>query len=226
LVDVRLDNPDGHLHVITAGDKGCPGRMSTTDTARLLGCKVATNAGFFNMQTGDCIGNVVSRSHLVQLSGLRNVNIGLTPAGWLVGYFTKKSVQHIQFKELVSGIIWLVRDGMPFWEESEIIETPDFMEILAPRTILGHDVMGRAVLVVVEGTESVDADGRMASGVTIAELGKLALDLKLHNAINLDGGGSSAFLFNGQMMNRITETCPDDPSSICERLVTTIICIK
>lgn len=200
--------------------------MSTTDTARLLGCKVATNAGFFNMQTGDCIGNVVSRSHLVQLSGLRNVNIGLTPAGWLVGYLTKKTVQHIQFKELVSGVIWLVRDGMPFWEESEIIEAPDFMEILAPRTLLGHDAMGRAVLVVVEGTESVDADGKTASGVTIAELGKLALDLKLHNAVNLDGGGSSAFLLNGQMMNQITETCPDDPLNICERLVTTIICIK
>lgn len=226
-IDAQLENPQ-RLHVITARDRGCPGVATTSETAHKLACQVAVNAGFFNMQSGDCIGNVVSRGHYAQISGLRNVNFGITLDGnFIVGYLTKQTVCSLPFTELVAGVIWLVREGRPFWEESAIIEGPDFMDILAPRTVLGHDRFGRALLLVVEGTETVDEnDQRTASGVTISELGQLASSLGMYNAINLDGGGSSAFVIDGRLVNRITESCPDDPLRICERPITTIICIK
>lgn len=202
--------------------------MRTSETAKLLNCRVATNAGFFNMQTGDCIGNVISRHHLTQLSGLRNVNFGITRMGkYVIGYLKKETVVSLNFAELVSGVIWLVDEGRPFWDISNAIEEPDFMDILAPRTMIGHDKLGRTIIVVVEGTETVDQDDkRTSAGVTIAELGILAMHLKMYNAVNLDGGGSSAFILDGVIKNELTEPCPNDPTRICERPVTTILCIK
>ena len=38
---------------------------------------VAINAGFFNRGTGDCVGNVVTHRHRVQISGLQNTNFGI-----------------------------------------------------------------------------------------------------------------------------------------------------
>ena len=42
-----------------------------------MGCEVAINAGFFNRGTGDCVGNVITHGHRVQISGLENVNFGI-----------------------------------------------------------------------------------------------------------------------------------------------------
>jgi hypothetical protein len=35
------------------------------------------NAGFFNRGTGDCVGNVMTHGHPVQVSGLQNTNFGM-----------------------------------------------------------------------------------------------------------------------------------------------------
>lgn len=249
---LRLDNPIGHLHIITARDEGCPGRATISETARRVGCRAALNAGFFDMITGDCIGNVVSQSHLYQISGLRNTNIGWTGDGrLLMGYLTKDSVQKWPWVNLVSGLLWLVRDGYPFWKESNEIEGPDFIEMRAPRSILGTDPEGRVYLLMVEGVEieessvptvhhTTDKEGndqlplgsgprsaeRHAIGLTIPELTDLIISLGLTNAVNLDGGGSSNFFLNGQVVNKLSDRCLDDPASFCERPVTTIICVK
>ena len=55
-----------------------------------------------------------------------------------------------------------------------------------PRTAIGTDKKRNAYLIVVDGRSNGNAEG-----VTIAELTKICEWLGLHNAINLDGGGSS-----------------------------------
>ncbi|MCU0453749.1 MAG: phosphodiester glycosidase family protein [Bacteroidetes bacterium] len=64
-----------------------------------------------------------------------------------------------------------------------------------PRTAIGRTSDGRIILFVVDGrsTQSV--------GLSLAELAQTMLSLGCVDAVNLDGGGSSAFVVNGAVMN-------------------------
>ena len=62
-----------------------------------------------------------------------------------------------------------------------------------PRTAIGYSRNGKFLYIVV-------VDGRQpfySEGVTLAELAQLMLNLGAHDAMNLDGGGSSALVVRG-----------------------------
>ncbi|MFQ6606662.1 MAG: phosphodiester glycosidase family protein [Fidelibacterota bacterium] len=65
-----------------------------------------------------------------------------------------------------------------------------------PRTAVGYRSNGELILLVV--------DGRQVSsrGVDLNELATILLDLGCYEALNLDGGGSSALVVNGNLLNR------------------------
>ncbi|ALV41832.1 hypothetical protein AU252_12240 [Pseudarthrobacter sulfonivorans] len=81
-----------------------------------------------------------------------------------------------------------------------------------PRTLAGIDDQGRLVL--------ITADGRQTGsvGLSIAETAQLATELGLRDAINLDGGGSTAMVVGGQLTN--------SPSGGTERAVGDAIVIR
>lgn len=69
------------------GQGGCLSRTRATveETARLGQCLVAQNGGYFDMDTGECFGNIVSDGQLVQTSkGLQNAQFGIRQDGTLV----------------------------------------------------------------------------------------------------------------------------------------------
>ena len=65
-----------------------------------------------------------------------------------------------------------------------------------PRTAAGIDRDGQLLLVVVDGRQFA------SRGVDLADLAKILEDLGAEYALNLDGGGSSSFVVNGQLLNR------------------------
>ena len=73
----RISNPLHHFSIVAPNNRQCPGYGTTSETAKAAGCVLAINAGFFNRSTGDCIGNVVSHGHRVEISGIENVNFAL-----------------------------------------------------------------------------------------------------------------------------------------------------
>lgn len=81
-----------------------------------------------------------------------------------------------------------------------------------PRTIIGEYGNDDLILIVVDGRQS-----DWSSGVTLEHLQIKLLELGIIEAYNLDGGGSSAFVFNNQVLNR--------PSDGKERPVATNIVI-
>ncbi|GAA4675038.1 hypothetical protein Prum_030160 [Phytohabitans rumicis] len=99
----------------------------------------------------------------------------------------------------VGGRQVLVKDGVP----QDIGDaTPE------PRTAVGFSADGRRMyLLTVDGRQ---ADSR---GVTLTELGRLMAELGAHNALNLDGGGSSTLLARepGQAEVQV-ENSPSDGS--------------
>jgi len=65
-----------------------------------------------------------------------------------------------------------------------------------PRSAAGYTKNGKQILLVVDGRQ---ADSR---GVDLKELAIIMDDLGCEEAINLDGGGSSALVVNGRLLNK------------------------
>ena len=103
-----------------------------TDTAARLNepgkprCRVATNAGYFNThhawpKQGGCFGNIVTDGVVVQHGLHRNVNFGLLADGrWAVGYYNVEDWGNgsSRLEQVVSGVVWLVRDGVNYVSKS------------------------------------------------------------------------------------------------------------
>ena len=62
-----------------------------------------------------------------------------------------------------------------------------------PRTAMGYTKDGRLIILAIQGRSPGVADG-----ATLEEEAKMLSDLKCHEALNLDGGGSSCMLVHGK----------------------------
>ncbi|KAM6155915.1 LOW QUALITY PROTEIN: N-acetylglucosamine-1-phosphodiester alpha-N-acetylglucosaminidase [Rhynchocyon petersi] len=214
------------------GRGGCEARRRATveSTARTAACQVAQNGGFFRMDSGECLGNVVSDGRLVSSSkGLQNAQFGIRRDGTLVtGYLSEEEVLNTEnpFVQLVSGVVWLIRNGSTYINESlatECDETQEtgsfskFVNVISARTAVGHDWEGKVVL--------FHADGQTEQrGINLWEMAEFLLQQGVVNAINLDGGGSATFVLNGTLASYPSDHCKDNMWR-CPRRVSTVVCV-
>eukprot|EP01136_Pigoraptor_vietnamica_P034755 Opistho-1_new@99085 len=194
-------------------------------TAHAKGCLVAANGGFFNTANGACYGNVVSDGRVVQTSPWHNANFGIRRDGsFVTGYIDEAMVRDPAnpFVQLVAGVIWLVRNGTNFVQQSAEVEDlthqetgQAFVTVRSARSAIGHDGKGRLVTAQVDGKTSV-------SGIALSDFAELLISKGVVNAINLDGGGSAVAIVNGTIANY-----PSDgpPLASQERPVTTVVCV-
>jgi hypothetical protein len=97
--------------------------------------------------------------------------------------------------EVVGGFPVLLRDGANVLGEVDVRE--DFGARRHPRTAIGWTADGRVLLVVVDGRQPAWSDG-----MSLDELTWLFQRLGAAHALNLDGGGSTAMVLNGRVVNR------------------------
>jgi len=229
-----LANPIGRVS-LALPPGGCGTRELTTVTGQTHRpvCKLAINAGYFNVTDSTCIGNVVSHGSVVQTVPLSqgNVNFGVKDGKFRIGYFDADEIPG--FEHLVSGVVWLVRDGVnnvkQGWAEANItVQTSGdkYATNLASRTAVGYDAAGRLIIVQIDGSIAV---GHNKRGMDMSMLADLLIKHGAVNAINLDGGGSSAMSHEGVLINYPSDNRPPscDASRLyqCERAVSTILCI-
>lgn len=74
---------------------------------------------------------------------------------------------------------------------------PDVAVGRAPRTAVGITATGGVVLAVVDGRQP-----RLSVGLTLPETATFMQELGAQSALNLDGGGSSTMVIEGQVVNR------------------------
>lgn len=207
-------------------------RASVEETSAPAGCVFAQNAGFFNTHTGACLGNVVSDGRLVQDSGgIQNAQFGIKKDGTLVfGYLSEDEVldQSNPFVQLVSGVIWLLRDGKVYIEESLKAECDKsqetgalrhFVDVVSARTAVGHDAAGRVMMFQIDGKTG-------ERGMSLWEVANYLKENGAVNAINLDGGGSSTFAARGSLASYPSDLCEDDGRWRCARRISTILCVR
>jgi len=130
-------------------------------------CKVAINAGFFNPDNGKCLGNIISSLRVVQTQDIQLANFGIREDGTIVtGYISKEDIFNatVPFKQLISGVVWLVRNGSNFVNESKMLECDEnqrtgkmqtFIDVVSARTAIGHTKDGKLVIAQVEGQTQV-----------------------------------------------------------------------
>lgn len=222
-------------------------RVPVQVTAARHNCSVAINAGFFNVHSGKCYGNLVSDGYVVQ-TGPPNVNFGIRKSGKIeIGYINATAVKENDkaddpFLQLIAGVLWLVRDGKPYVNTSMSLEynstqggtLKEFRRFLSARVAIGHDKHGVVKVVQVDGKT-------WNRGLDLDQFAELLIGMGLVNAINLDGGGSSTSVVNGSVVSASSEdackhdppmACPDCNQDLqqlkvyCERPVTTVVCLK
>lgn len=74
-----------------------------------------------------------------------------------------------------------------------------------PRTFAGIDAQGRTVLITVDGRTAADL------GLSIPEAADVARSLGLVEALNLDGGGSTTMVVDGQVISHPSDTSGERP---------------
>ncbi|KAL0984856.1 hypothetical protein UPYG_G00149560 [Umbra pygmaea] len=225
------------LRTVSVLEPGGPGgcgmrkREEVEETARAGKCLYAQNGGFFNTKNGECLGNVVSDGVRVKNSeGVQNAQFGIRKDGTLVfGYLSEEDVldEANPFVQLISGVVWLLRDGEVYINQSiqaECDETQEtgtftrFVEAVSARTAVGHDEKGKLILFQINGQTDV-------RGMNLWEMANFLKGLGVKNAINLDGGGSSTYVVNGSLASLPSDHCTSDPRWRCPRRVSTILCV-
>ncbi|XP_075873167.1 N-acetylglucosamine-1-phosphodiester alpha-N-acetylglucosaminidase isoform X2 [Nelusetta ayraudi] len=227
-------DPLGSLSVLEpAGPGGCSLRQRALveETAAAAGCLWAQNAGFFNTSSGRCLGGVVSDGRAVQDGGgVQNAHFGVRRDGSLVfGYLSQEEVldQSNPFVQLVGGVVWLLRNGRVYINQSLEVECDQtqetgtlrtFVDVVSARTAVGHDAEGRLVLVQLDGQTR-------QRGMSLWELADFLQRNGVVNAINLDGGGSSTFVADGSLASYPSDHCVPDSRWRCARRVSTVLCV-
>ena len=133
---------------------------------------------------------------------------GFTSKGELIGgiFKSKEKLLSLNPKEGVSFVPILLREYQP-------LSIPDkWQQKKEPRTVIAQYANGDLLLMVIDGRQT-----GWSTGVTLEQLQILLLELGVREAYNLDGGGSSTFVFEDKVLNK--------PSDGKERPVATHILV-
>jgi hypothetical protein len=101
--------------------------------------------------------------------------------------------------DVIAGGPFLVKAGKPFVPYSAEGFTDGFAKNKHPRTAIGRTASGDLWLVTVDGRQS------MSAGATLSEMADIMIRLGCDEAINLDGGGSTALNIASLTVNRPSE---------------------
>ena len=98
--------------------------------------------------------------------------------------------------DIIGGAGLLARGGSYLSDWSPEQFTPGFAEMRHPRTMIGVADGGAIWLVAIDGRQP-----KLSAGMSLPELQSLARRLRLLDALNLDGGGSTTMWVTGTIVN-------------------------
>ncbi|MBN2794780.1 MAG: phosphodiester glycosidase family protein [Clostridia bacterium] len=201
IAKVKLFDP--YVFKMSLADNKIGGLETTSDAAIRTGAVLAINGGGFGSgPVGDemvstMIGGTVVNGELVN-DFIRKINedlffVGIDKYGNLVGGIPETSEDIMAMKPYqgASFIPILIQNG-------EKITLPSaWKNTKHPRTIIGQYANDDLILIVVDGRQ-----GDWSVGITLERLQDKLLELGVKDAYNLDGGGSTAMYFKGQILNK------------------------
>lgn len=195
-LEIKLDQPGVSLRSTATGER----RRTPSSFARLVGAQLAVNGDFFSYTdystSGLAAGSGVKWADTSDGSAEATFAFGAAPTN-RVELSAKSSTVTFDatwMKGVVSGKPDLIRGGAI----SSSQHGTSFCTTRHPRTALGLSQDKKTLYLVV-----VDGRSTASVGMSCAELATLLRGLGAWEAVNLDGGGSSAMYIAGQgVVNR------------------------
>jgi exopolysaccharide biosynthesis protein len=191
----------------------CAHKEKTDTVAAAHNCTLAMNGGPFKYPQKEgpfCKGHMVSNGKILSDFPTQRVDFGVTKGGEF-GFGSVTTEQVGDFQQLLTGFELLLLNGVPQPLNSSQSDT-----LLAPRTAIGLDETGNLLMMQAEGIE------KMHVGLNLTDWTLWLAEMGFYNAVNLDGGGSSATWYDGKVLG--CPTCIDLPLC-CVRKVVNIVCI-
>lgn len=105
------------------------------------------------------------------------------------------NVDWTQVDQAVGGGPWLVKDGQVYMDYKAEGFKSDFSRTSHPRTAIGVTPDNKLLIVTIDGRQS------FSSGMPLPKLAEAMKMLGAYQAINLDGGGSTALSVRGTIVN-------------------------
>ncbi len=199
IAKVKLFDPSA-FKVVLAGDR--LGEKETTGSAvARTGAVLGINGGGYYSAVKDGrqlaypIGNTVIDGKFV--GGFTADDdvffAGIRKNGKFIGgtFSTYGDLARLDPWQGVSFLPVLIKEGRPLQVPRQWATTRQ------PRTIIGEYANGDLIMIVVDGRQS-----DWSSGVTLERLQVKLAELGVKEGYNLDGGGSSTFVFKGNVLNR------------------------
>lgn len=210
VADIRLGGAQSLQTAFSASSYGRHVTAATSETASAVGAVLAINGDNYGAQEK---GYVIRNGVLYRdtaAKGREDLVI------WADGSFTIICEDEITAQELLEqGAVQVFSFGPGLLEDGEItVGVSDEVgraKASNPRTAIGILEEGHYVLVVSDGRS------RESEGLSLYELAEFLQGLGVQTAYNLDGGGSSTMVYQGELVNQ--------PSGGKERAVTDIIYI-
>lgn len=193
MAKVKLHDPNAVKLVLSndkVGDKG----ETTSQAGDRKGAVLAINGGGFARQDGLLypLGITVVDGEIKTFYRTDLSFIGFDNNGKLVGgeITTREQIQQLNVMQGATFVPSLLKDGQKLTIPSAWKNKKE------PRTLIGHFSNGDLLFIVIDGRQK-----GYSEGVTLEEAQQKLLDFKVRDAYTLDGGGSSAFYYNGQLLN-------------------------
>lgn len=193
MAKVKLHDPKAVKLVLSGDTVGHRGE-TTSAAAKRTKALLAINAGGF--AKGDdgllypmgitVVDGVVKTYYRTDLS-----MIGFNSSGNLVGgdVTSREEIADLDIQQGATFVPTLLKGGKKLDIPSRYAGRKE------PRTLIGHFSNGDLLFVVIDGRQ------KESSGVTLEEAQDKLLEFNVRDAYNLDGGGSSSFVYNGKVMN-------------------------
>ena len=213
VADVVTDDPAALKTALAEDTYGRNITESTSAIAADSGAVLAINGDFYGARTS---GYVIRNGILYRETSSGGEDLVI----WADGSFSIIDEDEITAQELLDrGAVQVLAFGPALIENGQVAvtESDEVGKAMAsnPRTAIGIIEEGHYVLVV--------SDGRTdeSEGLTLRELADFMAGLGVSTAYNLDGGGSSTMVFQGQVVNQPTT----GGNTIKEREVSDIVYI-
>ncbi|MBK7704241.1 MAG: phosphodiester glycosidase family protein [Acidobacteria bacterium] len=148
------------------------------------------------------VGETAKDEYLVEAMKKRAIS-GLTERTLIFDVMTvaggtsKLSERFEKAEDIVAGVPRLIRDGKIdiTWKEEK--SSQSFAETRHPRTAVAKLKNGKLLLVTVDGRQP-----GYSVGMSLTELAEFLLEIGAVEALNLDGGGSTAMYLDGKVVNK------------------------
>ncbi|MCI3922182.1 phosphodiester glycosidase family protein [Paenibacillus sp. TRM 82003] len=194
LAKVKLSDPSA-IDLLLSGDKIGHKGETTSAAAKRSDAVLAINAGGFSKGKDGLLyplGVTVVDGKIVAFYQTGLPFIGFNRDGNLIGGEVNKR-EDIEAMDVSHGATFvptLLKDGK---KQKIPAKWKDKKE---PRTLIGHFSNGDLLFVVIDGRQK-----GYSNGVTLEEAQTKLLEWNVRDAYNLDGGGSSAFVYKGKLLN-------------------------